>query len=371
MEAQSKDRRILFYWEEGGRSIRCTKRRSKKTRQTCTFRLTQDCVDDTRRAIYPKELDLINRQFRAGLLTEDAARIQVKALIKILYKRRDQKRPRLHPDRVNEQLLDKYWEAEYGPERDIEDRQTMRKDFERALLALGSCSLLTSDQRALQTQLNTYFNENPRRQRRAVSRLNSLLTYYGRGFRLKKMRDSHEEVVHVTFLEFLKILPRIQDPAFRALCGAAFATGLRASELFGLEPRDWVSKEGYLNVSRQLKEGALKPSPTKTRRPRKAYIIEELQDCIQAWLALPVDEKHRLREIKHARELQKTAPALRFHDLRHSYSIHLLSKGIPLDFVAQSLGNSRAVCEKYYTGYVLAESSMNMIRRIMQKSPSD
>ena len=49
--------------------------------------------------------------------------------------------------------------------------------------------------------------------------------------------------------------------------------------------------------------------------------------------------------------LQEKEKHLKFHDLRHSYAIYLLSLGMSLERVAQSLGNSIQFCQQYYVGF--------------------
>ena len=50
----------------------------------------------------------------------------------------------------------------------------------------------------------------------------------------------------------------------------------------------------------------------------------------------------------------------------NSYTIVLVSRGVSLSLVAQSLGNSVSVCEKYYTGFVLTNESIDYIRKLVE-----
>ena len=55
----------------------------------------------------------------------------------------------------------------------------------------------------------------------------------------------------------------------------------------------------------------------------------------------------------------------KWHDLRHSYAIFLLTKGVPIQLVAQSMGNSVSVCEKHYAGFVLTDVGISAINNIL------
>jgi hypothetical protein len=46
----------------------------------------------------------------------------------------------------------------------------------------------------------------------------------------------------------------------------------------------------------------------------------------------------------------------------------LLGAGVPLSFVARSLGNSETVCEKHYTGKVLTDAFIDTIDMLVKKS---
>jgi hypothetical protein len=58
----------------------------------------------------------------------------------------------------------------------------------------------------------------------------------------------------------------------------------------------------------------------------------------------------------------------RFHDLRHSYAVYLIGKGMSLDWVAQSLGNSRDVCERFYKSHILQDDSIRLMRMMLLKA---
>ena len=62
---------------------------------------------------------------------------------------------------------------------------------------------------------------------------------------------------------------------------------------------------------------------------------------------------------------------LTFHALRHCYAINLLSMGVSMSLVAQSLGNTLSVCQQYYVGFELTNDSIDAIQAIVKKNTSD
>jgi integrase len=373
--ANQSESKILYYWEEGGREFAISPRKSKKDGRVYVFRLYQE-VNSKRTLIHPPDLLVINQNFKKKIIDEESAVRQLKVLIENLYKERDKRRPKNVIWDANRDLLERYWAEEYGPSRQVVDKSTMHNDFLRAIAAVGQKSLIASERLDLQNTVNSYFADKPDTQRRAVSRLNTLLKYAGRGFGLKKMRESFKPIRHLTLKDFEKMIGHIPDPNFRLLCRVALATGCRVSEIHGLLESDFKMPAGFVLVAKQLKRKAVEQTPTKNRKVRKAYVLQEGRPWLDAWFALDDATRNSLRDTRqadHVRAACKKAfegtklKQCTFHDLRHSYAIHLLGTGVPLDFVAQSLGNSRAVCEKYYTGYVLSDASISLIDQIYTK----
>jgi hypothetical protein len=58
---------------------------------------------------------------------------------------------------------------------------------------------------------------------------------------------------------------------------------------------------------------------------------------------------------------------LRFKIFSTSINKGLIGNGIPIQLVAQSMGNSIKVCEEYYSGYVLTDIGLNMIKNLLVK----
>lgn len=269
----------------------------------------------------------------------------------------------------NARILDSYWEAVYE-HKDQVDKSSMRYDLSRAVSALGSASLASATKLEMQAALKKSLGDSPNLQRRACSRLNQILRFVGRNFTLDKMREEYREVRYITHAQLSRVVDRIEDPNFRLLCHVAFATGARLGECFTLEARSYNGK--MIQITTQLDEEEEKRQ-TKNRKRRKALVIKAGRPYLEQWLKLSDKEKLALRHIKHARTVKAAAANalegkyLVFHDLRHSYAVHLLERGCSLDMVAQFLGNSNAVCEKYYVGFVATDLTIDMADEITER----
>jgi site-specific recombinase XerD len=74
---------------------------------------------------------------------------------------------------------------------------------------------------------------------------------------------------------------------------------------------------------------------------------------------VPKAERLALRKRAYLSELMRAAEValpgrgrqLKFHDLRHSYAIHLLAIGMTMEDVARSIGDTIEVCEEFYAGF--------------------
>jgi site-specific recombinase XerD len=90
--------------------------------------------------------------------------------------------------------------------------------------------------------------------------------------------------------------------------------------------------------------------PTKTKRPRLAFIFPQGIDAFKYWTQASEAEKATIDRLESSRELMKkycqiafpkdSSKHLTFHALRHCYAINLLTKGVSMSLVAQSLGNT-------------------------------
>lgn len=266
-----------------------------------------------------------------------------------------------------------YWHDVYGRRKRLVDRYSSYCDLRRAVEAVGLVSLITGTEREIQAQVDKRgYPDN--KQRRLISRLNLLLKFIGRlDVQLERAREEQVEVKYLNEDEFNVVLAYVEQPWLKTLCKIAFHSGLRKGELFGVTAGDL--SPSIINVRRQM-DDKLKFRPTKTRVIRKAFLFPEGVTDFKEWVLKPVEELHVYR-VAHVAEMFKIAchkafpnnPLKHcvFHDLRHSYAIRLLEKGVPLSFVARSLGNSEAVCEKHYTGKVLTDGFIEGIKSYVAK----
>lgn len=319
--------------------------------------------------IESEEVATVNRLFLAGTLTFEDALKKLEVYKAELYRARDASKPKKLFHSQNAKILEDYWKAEYS-DRDIIDPRGRFNDLKRAVASAGAMSLAVASKEDLQKAVDAAC-DHPNIQRVRVSRLNQILKFLGRGFSLRKKRKVHVPVKYHTLDEFETVLAHLKDQEFATLCKAAIVTGARAGELFPLQASDCKGTFVWIETQIDIK---MDERETKTRKRRKAFIIKERREWLTEWLELSEEKKRALRKRHHAtmfrrgcRSAFKGRPDknVKFHDLRHSYAIYLLSvKGAPLDLVAQSLGNSPAVCHEYYQGFMLTEHGIEYLDRL-------
>jgi integrase len=138
------------------------------------------------------------------------------------------------------------------------------------------------------------------------------------------------------------------------------ATGLRPSELFGLEQRDVDRKLGVVYVRRAYANGRLKH--TKTRLSTRAVPLQA--KALEALDQLPASDNpilfpsmrgsridFRIFGRKHWRPAQikaGTDPVRGLYDLRHTYATFALRAGVPVFAVSRFMGTSIAMIDRHY-----------------------
>jgi integrase len=140
----------------------------------------------------------------------------------------------------------------------------------------------------------------------------------------------------------------------------AAATGLRPSELFGLEQRDVDRQAGVAYVRRAYANGRLKH--TKTRLSDRAVPLQA--KALEALDRLPTSGNpilfpnmrggrvdFRIFGRRHWRPAQIKAgidPVRGLYDLRHTYATFALRAGIPVFAVSRFMGSSIAMIDRHY-----------------------
>ena len=170
-------------------------------------------------------------------------------------------------------------------------------------------------------------------------------------------RTARYEVRTLTWAESLRLLEGVDDPLFRTVFLLAVQTGLRRSELLGLQWRDVDLEARFLSVRRgliKLASGAVELTEPKSGRGRVVALVDE---SVQALVShrerhpgnggfvfchsegRPLDPDLVTRTFRRAVRWAGLE-RFRFHDLRHTHASLFLSEGIHLKVVSERLGHS-------------------------------
>jgi integrase len=149
-------------------------------------------------------------------------------------------------------------------------------------------------------------------------------------------------------------------PVYGPMVVFAAATGLRPSELFGLEKRDVDRQLGVVYVRRAYANGRLKH--TKTRLSSRAVPLQA--KALEALDRLPASGNpilfpntrggridFRIFGRKHWRPAQTKAgidPIRGLYDLRHTYATFARRAGVPVFAVSRFMGTSIAMIDRHY-----------------------
>jgi integrase len=140
----------------------------------------------------------------------------------------------------------------------------------------------------------------------------------------------------------------------------AAATGLRPSELFGLEWRDVDRDAGVLYVRRAFANGRLKHTKTRLSNravPLPAKALEALDQLPPAEtpILFPSARGGRIdfrsfgrRHWKPAQQRAGIEPLRGLYDLRHTYATFALRAGVPVFAVSRFMGSSIAMIDYHY-----------------------
>jgi integrase len=156
-------------------------------------------------------------------------------------------------------------------------------------------------------------------------------------------------------------------PEYGAMVVFAAATGLRPSELFGLEWRDVDRGAGVVYVRHTFANGRLKQ--TKTRLSNRAVPLQA--KALEALDQLPAAENQILfansrggridfrsfgrRHWKPGQQRAGIEPLRGLYDLRHTYATFALRAGVPVFAVSRFMGSSIAMIDYHY-GHLARES---------------
>ena len=265
---------------------------------------------------------------------------------------------------ANQKLLTSYWRDEYLGRELADNGKAMRYKLEQALRAIEPLSLSLASRSELASKLASSVKDVSRR--RAVSdRLNQLLKYAKRDFRLTKPKPAYEQVDYVTEQQLASLVGHFDDSILVSLAWTLFGTGLRLSEALALRPADF--RRGELVVDKQL------PLSGELKRPKAGKtgtvaVLPQAVKALEAWLAVNDKASYRYKlydALELACSKAKLGKRIGPHDLRHSHAIYLLERGASLTEVSLQLRNTVSVCQRYYTGFEHTPGTMDRLRRLL------
>jgi integrase len=150
------------------------------------------------------------------------------------------------------------------------------------------------------------------------------------------------------------------------------ATGLRPSELFGLEQHDIDRRLGVVYVRRAFANGCLKQTKTRLSNravPLQAKALEALDELAPAenQILFPSSRGGRIdfrsfgrRRWKPAQSAAGIEPLRDLYDLRHTYVTFALRAGIPVFAVSRFIGSSIAMVDQHY-GHLANDSRQHAV----------
>lgn len=309
------------------------------------------------------EIRLINQSLKRGITSIEIAEKNAKEILERVKKKHGlEEKPTVH-NHDNQKILEKFWESEYI-HRTLVDPDTAKYELNRSISYLGNLSLVTADIKQILKEINSKPWKNTKK-RRVLGKIQLLLKFIGRNEKLPKPPKEQASVKYLSEDEFLVYLTKVEDRALYCLYYTLFYTGTRLGEALGLSELKLRPQNESITIDVQLDKKRNLRLP-KNRKKRKTYVQLKAFKTIREWIKLKEFFPYS-RSIVNKRFKIAFGRHLTPHDLRHSYAINLLSKGVPIAHVAQSIGDSVKVCEEYYTGYELIDESLETIKKIMSK----
>lgn len=305
----------------------------------------------------------INKLYSSGEISESTARDRLKVIREERYRRLGKTLPRGNTD--NLAILKTFWADYRKKRRRLRDPDSTYHKFRRAVEMLGPLNLTVASEEEIQNALDARYKQG--NHQKIGGALRAILRHIGRtDVDLILDSNTKSEVAHLSADQVKLLAESIDDKNLQTLVLAAFYTGMRVGELMYVTPT-FLAKD-FVTVKKQKKrDGSV--AVTKTGIERKAFIISGGRKHIVAWAKsdkkLPMKQENISHFIRKQSE-KVLSTSIKFHDLRHSYAIHLVQKGAPLELVAQSMGNGVKVCEKYYSGYQLTNLGIETLKRLVK-----
>jgi integrase len=319
-------------------------------------------------------LKAINSRLKPNAASILASEKAIETIVKELYVKINTLSDSLKTTIINEsnlRVLNSFWRDKYETRR-VVDKERTRNAFEYALRTLEPLSLEGSSQVELQKHMDKKLAGTAHK--RYSGCINTLLAYLGRGIALQVAEVEQPDVQFLSIEKFNSVLAGVQDRKLKLLMATLFATGCRTGEAFALTSSSFKS-DGVIFISHQI-DRKLVRRKTKNGVKHDALIVHDYLNELKEWCALDQDEKN---EIRHScakdipKELRRAGKRLTAHNLRHSHVHCLMDNGVPLDRVAQLIGDSLPVVEKHYRGWIVGDGALAGLVDLMKlkpKSPS-
>ncbi len=145
----------------------------------------------------------------------------------------------------------------------------------------------------------------------------------------------------------------------RAILELLYATGLRVSELVGLDMDDVDMARGHIRVRGKGKKERVVLMGAKAREALQEYLRERSLYLKKASKALFVTSRGRISDSTVRRLVKRAAlqsgmdKPITPHTLRHSFATHLLERGADLRAVQELLGHANLSTTQIYTHLTL------------------
>lgn len=276
----------------------------------------------------------------------------------------------------NKKLGDKYIRIVEDKELDELTIYNISVDVKRILFMMGNNSL-SSTPRSKISQFVKDLNYADSTKNKLIAVLNNLLRLAGRDISIKTIKSIHEQISYINESELKQLLGNIallrhplKDLVYNA-CIIMFYTGLRSGELFALNEQS-IGVGNSLKIQTQITRG-LKTKRPKNNKARSVVIIKQSEKAIKEWIKTPLKQRLELRES--LTKIIKSCAVNTFpddsskhissHDLRHSFAVWALGRGLSLSDISMILGNSLIVCQQYYTGFVMSDEGLNRVGSVL------
>ena len=184
-----------------------------------------------------------------------------------------------------------------------------------------------------------------------------------RGIRVERPEKRLPEILTNTEVELLLSQPALDDPKGlrdKAMLEVMYATGLRVSELLGLNLSDVSLDGGFVKCCGckntrlvPMYPGAIRALQIYLRDVRPAMVSQQSEDAL--FVNVNGDRMSRQGFWKILKNYQQSAhikKEITPHTLRHSFAVHLLENGADLRSIQEMMGHSDISSTQMYTQLV-------------------